>query len=244
MHTPSEAGGTPPQQSFCNGGKINLTQIADPTPPTFITDRQPGLMSTPPTLGGHAGREGIQIDADTILLLLLPAKLPASVRRQADALIHAWRTRKQEREEEDEDEGLSTILYVHGGGILTEDGEEWPVYPPAIPISSLSPFVDEHISAFHITNLDFRLRRLFASLHAKYAVSPLKHLAVAGAGAGATVESTVRNAADMGYIVTCVTDAVSGESPEREARAAYVSQKEKGREEGRERRVAGVSHED
>lgn len=181
-------------------------------------------MSTTPTLKGHVGRESILVDANTVLLVLLPTKLPASARCQADALISAWRETRKEREK-DGAKGISNILCVHEREVVTEDGEEWPAYPPNIPSASSPPLDDEYASAFHTTNLDRRLRRAFSRLHQSHTYPPLKHLVIAGAGADTVVESSVRNAADLGYIVTLVTDAVSGESPEKEARTAYVSMK-------------------
>ena len=224
------------------GARDHATQAAEilagrqnhTTPPDFFPYRQARGMSSIPTFKGHAGRESILVDANTILLVLLPARLPASAWHQADALICAWRETRKEREK-DGAKGMSNILYVHESEVVTEDGEEWPICSSAIPFASSSPLVDEHASAFHTTNLDFRLRRAFSRLLESHIYLPLKHLVIAGAGADTMVESSVRNAADLGYIATYVTDAVSGESREREARTAYVSRKKGKEEEGKER---------
>lgn len=229
------------------------TRIADPTPPRFHSYRQARVMSSsaatssPPTLAGHAGREGIQVDANTILLVLDPTSLSSqspSAWRQANALIAAWRETKKKRDRYHgqaqlvEKESVPNILYVHGCRVMGDDdmvGDRPKHYLPSLDLC-----VNCFASAFHTTNLDYLLRRLFSTLFHEDGPFPYKHLVIVGARADISLESTVRNAADLGYIVTYVTDAVSGTSDEREARAAYVSQK-KGGKEGVDRDSRGSS---
>jgi hypothetical protein len=199
------------------------------------------MSSSPPAFTGHVGREGIQVDTNTILLVLDPTSLSSgspSAWRKANALIEAWReTRKKQERDQGQEllESVPNILYVQGCRVMGDDDMEGGRAKHYLP--SLDLCVNYFASAFHTTNLDYLLRRVFSTLFHEDGPLPFKHLVVVGARADISVESTVRNAADLGYIVTYVTDAVSGTSDEREARAAYVSQnegkKERGREKGR-----------
>jgi nicotinamidase-related amidase len=105
---------------------------------------------------------------------------------------------------------------------LTEDGRDRsldhkltpilipPSMPEGYPIAPLAPAGDEILLAksssgvFNSTNIDYLLRNL-----------GIVHLIVAGVLTDQCVDMAVRDAADRGYLVTCVADACASPSPER-----------------------------
>ncbi len=105
---------------------------------------------------------------------------------------------------------------------LTEDGRDrsldhklTPMHiPPSLvagrPVDALAPIGDEILvsktssGVFNSTNIDYLLRNL-----------GIKRLVVAGVLTDQCVDMTVRDAADRGYLVTCVADACATYSQER-----------------------------
>jgi nicotinamidase-related amidase len=86
--------------------------------------------------------------------------------------------------------------------------------PPSLvagrPVDALAPIGDEILvsktssGVFNSTNIDYLLRNL-----------GIKRLVVAGVLTDQCVDMTVRDAADRGYLVTCVADACATYSQER-----------------------------
>ncbi|MCX5512784.1 cysteine hydrolase [Kaistia algarum] len=109
---------------------------------------------------------------------------------------------------------------------LTEDGRDrsldhklTPIHiPPSLaeglPPPELAPVGDEILlpktssGVFNSTNLDYLLKNL-----------GVRQLVVAGVLTDQCVDMTVRDGADRGYLVTCVTDACAAPTPERHAGA-------------------------
>jgi len=109
---------------------------------------------------------------------------------------------------------------------LTEDGRDrsldhklTPIHvPPSLPeghpIAALAPIGDEIVlpktssGVFNSTNIDYLLKNL-----------RIHHLIVAGIMTDQCVDMAVRDAADRGYLVTCVANACAAASPERHAAA-------------------------
>jgi ureidoacrylate peracid hydrolase len=107
---------------------------------------------------------------------------------------------------------------------LTRDGRDrsldykiTPIHVPkgswdARPIDELAPLEDEIVipktssSVFVSTNIDYVLRNL-----------GVRQLVVGGLLTDQCVESAVRDACDLGYLVTLVTDATATRTPERHA---------------------------
>lgn len=105
---------------------------------------------------------------------------------------------------------------------LTEDGRDRsldhkltpihipPSSPDGMPIASLSPVGDEILlpktssGIFNSTNIDYVLRNL-----------GIRYLIVCGIMTDQCVDMTVRDAADRGYIVACVSDACAAATQER-----------------------------
>lgn len=105
---------------------------------------------------------------------------------------------------------------------LTEDGRDrsldhklTPIHiPPSmeegLPVAPLAPVGDEIMlpktssGVFNSTNIHYLLRNL-----------GIRHLVVAGVLTDQCVDMTVRDAADHGYLVTCVADACATRSQER-----------------------------
>lgn len=105
---------------------------------------------------------------------------------------------------------------------LTEDGRDrsldhklTPIHiPPSLaeglPPPELAPKGDEILlpktssGVFNSTNIDYLLKNL-----------GIRHLVVAGILTDQCVDMTVRDGADRGYLVTCVTDACAAPTPER-----------------------------
>ncbi len=83
--------------------------------------------------------------------------------------------------------------------------------PDARVVEELAPLEDEIVipktssSVFVSTNIDFVLRNL-----------EVRHLAICGVLTDQCVESAVRDACDLGYLVTLVTDGCATLSPERQ----------------------------
>jgi biuret amidohydrolase len=84
----------------------------------------------------------------------------------------------------------------------------------ALPVPPLMPVGDEILlpktssGVFNSTNIEYLLRNLGIS-----------HLVVAGIMTDQCVDMAVRDGADRGFIVTCVTDACATATPERHANA-------------------------
>lgn len=109
---------------------------------------------------------------------------------------------------------------------LTEDGRDRsldhkltpihvpPSLPEGLPFASLGPVGDEMLipktssGVFNSTNIDYLLRNL-----------GIRQLIVCGCLTDQCVDMTVRDAADRGYSVTCVTDACATITPERQTAA-------------------------
>jgi ureidoacrylate peracid hydrolase len=107
---------------------------------------------------------------------------------------------------------------------LTKDGRDrsldykiTPIHVPkgswdARPIDEIAPLDDEIVipktssSVFVSTNIDYVLRNL-----------GVRQLVVGGLLTDQCVESAVRDACDLGYLVTLVTDATATRTPERHA---------------------------
>lgn len=105
---------------------------------------------------------------------------------------------------------------------LTEDGRDrsldhklTPIHVPpslaaGLPVDALAPRGDEIMlpktssGVFNSTNIDYVLKNL-----------GIRHLVVAGVLTDQCVDMTVRDAADRGYLVTCVADACATRSQER-----------------------------
>jgi nicotinamidase-related amidase len=105
---------------------------------------------------------------------------------------------------------------------LTEDGRDrsldhklTPIHiPPSLaerlPVPSLTPKGDEILipktssGVFNSTNIDYVLKNLGVT-----------HLVIAGIMTDQCVDMAVRDAADLGYLVTCVSDACAAETAER-----------------------------
>jgi nicotinamidase-related amidase len=118
-------------------------------------------------------------------------------------------------------EALHTIIQS-----LTRDGRDRsldhkltpihvsPDLPEGLPPDNLAPKGDEILipktssGVFNSTNIDYLLRNL-----------GIRYLIVAGVLTDQCVDMTVRDAADRGYLVTCVTDACATITPERQANA-------------------------
>lgn len=89
-----------------------------------------------------------------------------------------------------------------------------PDDPLALPVPELAPVGDEMLvtktssGVFNSTNLDYLLRNLGVT-----------HLVVAGIMTDQCVDMAVRDGADRGYLVTCVSDACAAATPERHAGA-------------------------
>jgi biuret amidohydrolase len=85
-----------------------------------------------------------------------------------------------------------------------------PDAPEAQPIALLAPVNDEILlkktssGVFNSTNIDYILRNL-----------GVRHLVIAGIVTDQCVDMAVRDAADRGYLVTCVGDACAAPTPER-----------------------------
>jgi biuret amidohydrolase len=85
-----------------------------------------------------------------------------------------------------------------------------PDDPDALPVSELAPQGDEIVlpktssGVFNSTNLNYLLRNL-----------GIRYLIVAGAMTDQCVDMTVRDGADLGYLVTCVSDACAAPTQER-----------------------------
>lgn len=159
---------------------------------TTATPEQQNLLLT-----GHAGREQVCMDADTVLVLIdaevgqmtaaaddddgsgRQAAWMANVRR----LRSAWMAR-----------GLPVVAVGDGVVVHLLDGGLQQPPPSAFP----STLVDTDASLFISTNLDYVLRRL---LHARSSgCTKPRCFVVAGNGAERAVESTVRAAADKGCV--------------------------------------------
>ena len=109
---------------------------------------------------------------------------------------------------------------------LTEDGRDrsldhklTPIHVPpslkeGLPVDSLMPVGDEILipksscGVFNSTNIDYLLKNL-----------GIKYLIVTGVLTDQCVDMTVRDAADRGYLVTCVSDACASVTAERHATA-------------------------
>jgi nicotinamidase-related amidase len=109
---------------------------------------------------------------------------------------------------------------------LTEDGRDrsldhklTPIHiPPSrkegLPPPDLAPVGDEILlpktssGVFNSTNIDYLLKNL-----------GIRYLVVAGILTDQCVDMTVRDGADRGYLVTCVSDACASPTPERHATA-------------------------
>lgn len=109
---------------------------------------------------------------------------------------------------------------------LTEDGRDRsldhkltpihipPSSPAGLPVPEVSPIGDEILipktssGIFNSTNIDYLLRNL-----------GIRHLVVAGILTDQCVDMTVRDGADRGFLVTCVSDACAAPTPERHANA-------------------------
>jgi ureidoacrylate peracid hydrolase len=107
---------------------------------------------------------------------------------------------------------------------LTKDGRDrsldykiTPIHVPkgswdARPIDEIAPLDDEIVipktssSVFVSTNIDYVLRNL-----------GVRQLVIGGLLTDQCVESAVRDACDLGYLVTLVTDATATHTPERHA---------------------------
>ncbi|MDN2581636.1 isochorismatase family cysteine hydrolase [Aquibium sp. ELW1220] len=105
---------------------------------------------------------------------------------------------------------------------LTEDGRDRsldhkltpihipPSLPEGLPPKDLAPVGDEIMlpktssGIFNSTNVDYLLRNL-----------GIRHLVVAGVLTDQCVDMTVRDGADRGYLVTCVSDACAAPTQER-----------------------------
>ncbi|MCL6706308.1 cysteine hydrolase [Pseudomonas sp. R2.Fl] len=105
---------------------------------------------------------------------------------------------------------------------LTEDGRERsldhkltpihvpPSLPEGLPVPSLAPVGDEIMlpksssGVFNSTNIDYLLKNL-----------DIRYLVVLGIMTDQCVDMAVRDAADRGYLVTCVHDACATATPER-----------------------------
>lgn len=89
-----------------------------------------------------------------------------------------------------------------------------PDLPEGLPPANLAPEGDEILipktssGVFNSTNIDYLLRNL-----------GIRYLIVAGVLTDQCVDMTVRDAADRGFLVTCVTDACATITPERQANA-------------------------
>ncbi len=109
---------------------------------------------------------------------------------------------------------------------LTEDGRDRsldhkltpihvaPSLPEGLPVASLAPVGDEIMlpktssGVFNSTNIDYLLKNL-----------GIRSLIVVGIMTDQCVDMAVRDAADRGYLVTCVSDACATGTPERHATA-------------------------
>jgi nicotinamidase-related amidase len=105
---------------------------------------------------------------------------------------------------------------------LTEDGRDRsldhkltpihipPSMPEGLPVASLAPVGDEIMlpktssGVFNSTNIDYVLKNL-----------GIRYLVVVGILTDQCVDMTVRDAADRGYLVTCVADACCTKTRER-----------------------------
>jgi nicotinamidase-related amidase len=105
---------------------------------------------------------------------------------------------------------------------LTEDGRDCsldhkltpihiaPSRPEGLPVPSLAPVGDEILlpksssGVFNSTNIDYLLKNL-----------GIRYLIVVGIMTDQCVDMAVRDAADRGYLVTCVADACATATPER-----------------------------
>ncbi|BCG95164.1 cysteine hydrolase family protein [Mesorhizobium sp. 131-2-1] len=105
---------------------------------------------------------------------------------------------------------------------LTEDGRDCsldhkltpihiaPSRPEGLPVPSLAPVGDEIMlpktssGVFNSTNIDYVLKNL-----------GVRYLVVVGIMTDQCVDMAVRDAADRGYLVTCVSDACATATPER-----------------------------
>ncbi len=109
---------------------------------------------------------------------------------------------------------------------LTEDGRDRsldhkmtpihvaPSLPEGLPVAALAPAGDEIMlpktssGVFNSTNIDYVLKNL-----------GIRYLIVVGIMTDQCVDMAVRDAADRGYLVTCVSDACATRTPERHATA-------------------------
>lgn len=109
---------------------------------------------------------------------------------------------------------------------LTEDGRDRsldhkltpihvpPSLPEGLPPANLAPLGDEIMlpktssGVFNSTNIDYVLKNL-----------GIRQLIVSGCLTDQCVDMTVRDAADRGYLVTCVADACATITPERQQNA-------------------------
>ena len=105
---------------------------------------------------------------------------------------------------------------------LTEDGRDCsldhkmtpihvaPSRPEGLPVPSLMPVRDEIMlpktssGVFNSTNIDYVLKNL-----------NIRYLIITGIMTDQCVDMAVRDAADRGYLVTCVSDACASATPER-----------------------------
>lgn len=105
---------------------------------------------------------------------------------------------------------------------LTEDGRDRsldhkmtpihvaPSRPEGLPVPSLMPVRDEIMlpktssGVFNSTNIDYVLKNL-----------NVRYLIITGIMTDQCVDMAVRDAADRGYLVTCVSDACASATPER-----------------------------
>jgi nicotinamidase-related amidase len=105
---------------------------------------------------------------------------------------------------------------------LTEDGRDRsldhkmtpihvaPSRPEGLPVPSLAPVGDEILlpksssGVFNSTNIDYLLKNL-----------GIRYLIIVGIMTDQCVDMAVRDAADRGYLVTCVSDACATVTPER-----------------------------
>ena len=89
-----------------------------------------------------------------------------------------------------------------------------PSLPEGLPVASLAPVGDEIMlpktssGVFNSTNIDYLLKNL-----------GIRSLIVVGIMTDQCVDMAVRDAADRGYLVTCVSDACATGTPERHATA-------------------------